>query len=132
MPTAISTGLGERLVSSSIEATGFTELPVLDLTPILPGSSSTLQERQALALQVQAACVDVGFFLIKNHGIDEGVFDEALRQARAFFGLPLEEKLKIDMKNAKSFKGYICQLAVMDGRGVGQRGRRAAASQGGC
>jgi len=112
MSTAISTGLGQRLVSSSIEATGFTELPILDLTPILAGSSSTLEERQALALELQAACVDVGFFLIKNHGIKESVFDEALRQARAFFSLPLEEKLKIDMKNAKSFKGYICEFAV--------------------
>lgn len=109
MSTAISTGLGSRLVSSSVQATGFTELPILDLTPILPSSNSTLEEKQALALKVQAACVDVGFFLVKNHGVDESVFEEALRQARAFFALPLEEKLKIDMKNAKSFKGYICQ-----------------------
>ena len=112
MSTAISTGLGHRLVSSSIEATGFTQLPIIDLTPILPGSTSSLEKRQAVALELQAACVDVGFFLIKNHGIDERVFDEALKQARAFFSLPLDEKLKIDMKNAKSFKGYICQFLV--------------------
>ncbi len=117
MSTAISTDLGERLVSSSVEATGFTELPVLDLTPILPGSASTLEERQKLALELQAACVDVGFFLIKNHGIDEAVFDELFGQARAFFSLPLQEKRKVDIKRAASFQGYVGKPGeVLDGQ----------------
>ena len=107
---AISTGLGSRLVSNSIEATGFTHLPILDLAPILPGSTSTLQERQALALALQAACVDVGFFLVKNHGVEEAVFGEALRQAKAFFDLSLEEKMEVDVKKVESFKGYVRKL----------------------
>ncbi len=114
---AISTGLGERLVSMSIEATGFTQLPILDLAPILPDSTSTLEERQKLALELQAACVDVGFFLIKNHGIDEGVFRDALGQAKAFFDLSMEQKMEVDIKKVKSFKGYTRESGNVEGGG---------------
>ena len=104
---SISTGLGARLVSSSVSATGFTHIPVLDLAPILPGSTSTLEAREAVALELQAACVDVGFFLIKNHGIDEAVFERALAQAKAFFDLSLEQKMEVDVKKVASFRGYV-------------------------
>jgi hypothetical protein len=123
---AISTGLGERLVSMSVEATGFTQLPILDLSPILPDSVSSLEERQALALELQAACVDVGFFLIKNHGIDEAVFAEALAQAKAFFDLSMEQKMEVDIKKVSSFKGYTRKSASA-ARGTGVVGGGAAA-----
>lgn len=119
---AISTGLGERLVSMSVEATGFTQLPTLDLAPILPDSGSTREERAKLALELQAACADVGFFLIKNHGVDEAIFREALEQAKAFFDLSMEQKMEVDIKKVKSFKGYTREsrpgwdrVAVADG-----------------
>lgn len=103
---AISTGLGTRLVSTSTAASAFTSIPILDLSPILPGSSSTIEERKQLALELQAACVDVGFFLIKEHGVDEREFDETLRQAKAFFDLSLEKKMSIDVSRVDSYKGY--------------------------
>jgi len=50
--------------------------------------------------------MEVGFLYLKNVGIPDEEFQEVIKQGKAFFDIPEEEKLKIEMKNAKSFLGY--------------------------
>ena len=67
------------------------EIPVIDLTAI----DGTLEERRELAGRIRAAAQNTGFFYISNHGIPEEVIQNALAQAKAFFGQPEEEKQKV-------------------------------------
>jgi isopenicillin N synthase-like dioxygenase len=65
-----------------------TELPRIDLTSAIPGSEA---ERR-VALEMDRACRDVGFFTLCGHGIPRSVFDTAFARSRAFFELPLAHK----------------------------------------
>lgn len=62
--------------------------------------------------QVRAACEEVGFFMIVNHGVPDHLTRAAMRATRDFFDLPLEAKMKV----ASLKKGYIpvngCDNAV--------------------
>ncbi|MCB8945677.1 MAG: isopenicillin N synthase family oxygenase [Ardenticatenaceae bacterium] len=63
------------------------EIPVIDLTPYFDGSGKT-----AVAQQINRACLDIGFFTIRGHGIPLAVVQRANDAARAFFDLPLAAK----------------------------------------
>ena len=56
--------------------------------------------------QLLDALLNVGFLYIKNTGIDQALFDTVCEEGIRFFDLPEDEKLRIEMKNAKSFLGY--------------------------
>jgi len=49
--------------------------------------------------------LEVGFLYIRNFGIDEKFLEEVKKEGIAFFDLPEEKKLEIEMKNAPSFLG---------------------------
>ncbi|OAA46870.1 Oxoglutarate/iron-dependent oxygenase [Metarhizium rileyi] len=79
----------------------FTSIPILDLQLARdPASKPEFLE------QLRHALLEVGFLYLKNVGIPEGLFQEVIKKGMGFFDIPLEEKLKIEMKNAKSFLGY--------------------------
>lgn len=67
-------------------------LPVVDLTPFL--HDSTLEERQATARELVAACHDVGFVYITGHGVPQETLDEAFAMSKKFYALPTAEKMK--------------------------------------
>ena len=52
------------------------------------------------------ACTKVGFLTIVGHGVDPAVEDAAWTSARAFFDLPLDEKLAVAMPEAGYPYGY--------------------------
>ncbi|KAK3393761.1 hypothetical protein B0H63DRAFT_27410 [Podospora didyma] len=79
----------------------FTSIPILDLAEAEDPSAKP----QFLA-DLQHALMEVGFLYLKNVGISEDVFREVIEEGKAFFDIPTEEKLKIEMKNAPSFLGY--------------------------
>jgi isopenicillin N synthase-like dioxygenase len=56
--------------------------------------------------QLLDALLNVGFLYIKNTGIHQALFDKICEEGIRFFDLPEDEKLRIEMKNAKSFLGY--------------------------
>ncbi|GAA6062790.1 hypothetical protein JCM10212_002159 [Sporobolomyces blumeae] len=99
----LKTGLGERLVSTDVNAKAFDQLPVIDLSRL---TSSAFEERKALAAEVQRAAIDVGFFYITNHGIPQSVVDEAFEQGKLFFDQPTEKKMLVDLQKSNAFKGY--------------------------
>lgn len=63
-------------------------LPRIDLTSAAPGSDA---ERQ-VALAMDRACREVGFFTLSGHGIPHRVFAQAFALSRRFFERPIEQK----------------------------------------
>lgn len=80
-----------------------TEIPLIDLTDSF---SDDIEKRKKVAWEIHKACVDTGFFYVKNHGISQEDMDNQLALAAKFFDLPLEEKMKLDSKNEDSSRGY--------------------------
>ncbi|GAA5909743.1 hypothetical protein JCM5296_005779 [Sporobolomyces johnsonii] len=99
----LQTGLGDRLVSFNVEAKVFAALPVIDLSRL---TSPDLDERKALAAEVQEAAISTGFFYISNHGVPQQVIDEAFSQAKLFFDQSMDKKMLVDLHKGNSFKGY--------------------------
>ncbi|ORY68606.1 uncharacterized protein BCR38DRAFT_455534 [Pseudomassariella vexata] len=79
----------------------FTEIPILDLA--LAGDPAT---KPAFLADLRHVLMEVGFLYLKNVGIPDELFSQVITEGRGFFDIPQEEKLKIEMKNAKSFLGY--------------------------
>ncbi|PPQ65889.1 hypothetical protein CVT26_000909 [Gymnopilus dilepis] len=81
----------------------FQDVPVIDLQNI---SSTDPIRRRKLADEIRDACIRVGFFYVKNHGIPEDVINAVLEEAKSFFALPLEKKMEIEHRKTPNFKGY--------------------------
>ncbi|KAI5988350.1 hypothetical protein EDD15DRAFT_2463559 [Pisolithus albus] len=79
----------------------FDSIPIIDV-----GHASTLDERIALAQQIRDACMNVGFFYIRNHGIPQETIDKAVSAMKGFFSLPLETKMKLYHREVGNFRGY--------------------------
>ncbi|WP_196941837.1 isopenicillin N synthase family dioxygenase [Pseudooceanicola algae] len=80
-----------------------TSVPVIDIAPFLGG---TPEGKRDVADQVRRACEEIGFFLIKGHGVDQQMIDATYQSAADFFQLPLEEKLKIRQPSTEIARGY--------------------------
>ncbi|KAF5360410.1 hypothetical protein D9756_004930 [Leucocoprinus leucothites] len=83
--------------------TAFQEVPMIDLQNI---GSRDKCERTQLVQAIKDACMRVGFFYVKNHGIPERIINETLEKGKDFFELPLETKMIIENKKTPNFKGY--------------------------
>ncbi|ORY66180.1 uncharacterized protein BCR38DRAFT_483831 [Pseudomassariella vexata] len=102
----IDTGIGgKRLVSSHTPPPGtFTDIPIIDLSD---AASPALESRREIAKAIHHACVNVGFFYIKNHGVPRDIIEGCHKEAHRFFHeLSLEDKMELDMKKNKEFYGY--------------------------
>ncbi|GJE92600.1 Clavaminate synthase-like protein [Phanerochaete sordida] len=89
--------------ASNLTNTAFSHLPIIDLANI---DSEDPAERAALAQAVRDACMNVGFFYIKNHGIPEHVLYTAYAASQEFFALPDTAKAALDITSNPGFKGY--------------------------
>ncbi|OAA44506.1 oxidoreductase [Beauveria brongniartii RCEF 3172] len=79
----------------------FTSIPILDLAEAKDPAT-----KPEFLRQLRHALMEVGFLYLKNVGIPDSLFQQVIEQGKAFFDIPEEEKLKIEMKNAPSFLGY--------------------------
>jgi isopenicillin N synthase-like dioxygenase len=84
-----------------IMASSFSSIPILDLS--LADDPAT---KPAFLNDLRHAIIDVGFLYIKNFGVGQSFLDRVCEVAKAFFDLPMEEKLRIEMKNGPHFLGY--------------------------
>jgi isopenicillin N synthase-like dioxygenase len=78
-------------------------IPVIDIAPFIHGQD---EARRAVARAVDAACSDLGFLIIAGHGVSEALVDDIRRVSRAYFDLPVEEKLALKMPSDR-YRGYI-------------------------
>jgi isopenicillin N synthase-like dioxygenase len=81
----------------------FKEIPVIDFSDAF---SKDVERRKRLAGQIYDACVRVGFFYIINHAVDDSIMENVFSAAKEFFGLPLEDKLALDLNKSPHFRGY--------------------------
>jgi len=87
--------------------TDFTEIPFIDISSLL-NDENPLQ----VATKIGDACEKVGFFYIKNHGVDPQLIDEMYTLTKRFFELPYEEKNKLNVVNSgPTLRGYIPMYA---------------------
>ncbi|PSR72018.1 hypothetical protein PHLCEN_2v12122, partial [Hermanssonia centrifuga] len=66
--------------------------------------------RRALADEIRDACINVGFFYVKHHGIPEETISRALAAGKRFFALPDHAKAALDIHKSSNFKGYTALL----------------------
>lgn len=76
-------------------------VPVIDIAPFLAGSS---EGRARVATQVGRACEEIGFLIVKGHGVPRELVEQMYDVSRRFFDLPLEEKMKA--RGAERSRGY--------------------------
>ena len=79
----------------------FEKVPILDLS-----KARSPATKQSFLDELRHALLEVGFLYISNTGIDTNLIGNVITQGKAFFDLPEEKKLEIEMKNTKSFLGY--------------------------
>ncbi|XP_020256789.1 gibberellin 20 oxidase 1-B-like [Asparagus officinalis] len=99
IPTELVWSEKDRPTSDSFDEL---DLPVIDLASFFSGNDETALE---IAKQVGEACAKHGFFLLTNHGVDEGLLEEAQRRTEGFFRMSLEEKERVKRKAGEIF-GY--------------------------
>ncbi|KAI1267505.1 Clavaminate synthase-like protein [Xylariaceae sp. FL1019] len=79
----------------------FTSVPILDLA-----LSRNPETKPQFLSDLRHALMEVGFLYLKNVGIADDLWNAVISEGKAFFDIPREEKLRIEMKNAPSFLGY--------------------------
>ena len=91
-------------------------LPILDLSSSREGDRASLAR---IGAEVGAACRDVGFFYVVNHGVDRELIERAFAQSHRFFALPLAERQALAIETIGGNRGYSGMLheALDPGRG---------------
>jgi isopenicillin N synthase-like dioxygenase len=79
-------------------------VPVLDVSPFRQGDRDA---RLALASQVDRICREIGFMVVSGHGVDADLIAAVEVTSRAFFDLPVEEKMRIVRPAPDVTRGYI-------------------------
>lgn len=77
-------------------------LPILDFSKFRQGGEAKAE----FIAELGNVTHNIGFFYLKNHGIEQSLLDRALALSKEFFALPLEEKLNIQMVKSPHFRGY--------------------------
>ncbi|MDP7545699.1 MAG: 2-oxoglutarate and iron-dependent oxygenase domain-containing protein [Alphaproteobacteria bacterium] len=99
--------LFQRQAARDMDA-ALASLPIIDLGPFFRGEDGALE---TLAAEMAAACANVGFFYITNHGVPEDLIEGAFAQSKRFHALPLAVKqgLALDQNNI----GYMAMNTSM-------------------
>ena len=102
---------GELVLSQGITrklggtAGQFKEVPTLDLSP-LTSPDATAEDKRQLVEELRDICKRVGFFVIKNHGIDWEIVENAFEAIEGFFSLPMDKKMELHQSKSPSYMGY--------------------------
>jgi isopenicillin N synthase-like dioxygenase len=84
-------------------------LPIVDIAPLIgrAGRAEVVDGEAVAAMAIDRACRDLGFFLIRGHGVDPELLASLDRAARTFFGLPAEQKAAIAMASGgRAWRGW--------------------------
>ncbi|KAH9850226.1 2OG-Fe-II oxygenase [Lenzites betulinus] len=95
------------LFANSRTESAFEEIPIINLEKF---QSTDANVRRALADEIRDACVNVGFFYVKNHGIPQETISTTIEAAKRFFALPNDAKAVLDIHKSANFKGYTALL----------------------
>jgi len=99
-------GISKNFMSSTNSLNS--SIPVIDIDPLRNGN---LNSRKAVAKQIDEANREIGFFLIKNTGIEFNYVHKTLKSCEEFFLSSFENKMKCRIDNPPENKpwGYFPQ-----------------------
>lgn len=64
-------------------------IPIVDFKQ---WNAATAEQKKDIVQAIGDACRDIGFFMIKNHGVDQHVIDDMMSKTKDFFDLPVDAK----------------------------------------
>ena len=79
-------------------------IPSVDLADFL---SDDPKRKQKFVNEIGSAYEEIGFVSLKNHFLSDRLVEELYRQVKAFFALPVEEKLKYEIEGLGGQRGYV-------------------------
>lgn len=98
------------VLSAVMLSTVVANIPVIDVSALRTldiHDVNFCSHVEAAANQVFSASVNVGFFYISNHGVDDKLLQDLDEISKYFFALPVEQKKKIDMTlGGKAWRGF--------------------------
>ena len=100
------------------------EVPIVDFAPLSGNNEAAIA---GVAKEVDSACREVGFFTVINHPVPAAQIRSIFAASARFFAMPLEQKLRLHMRNSPNFRGYLPMDQEAD-RGGG-RGKAVAGFQ---
>ena len=83
-----------------------TDIPIIDLVGRDHGITDQNTADQDIAQIIDQACGDIGFLVIRNHGVPEDIIQDCWQQSLAFFDLPLAERMKVALPHPGYPYGY--------------------------
>ncbi|MBT8078036.1 MAG: isopenicillin N synthase family oxygenase [Gammaproteobacteria bacterium] len=78
-------------------------IPAVDLQAFLRGDKT---QQRRIAKEIDDVCKTIGFLIVENHGVPASIINGAWAEMRAFFDLPLSEKLKCRSDDPACPRGY--------------------------
>ncbi|MEL6668594.1 MAG: 2-oxoglutarate and iron-dependent oxygenase domain-containing protein [Bacteroidota bacterium] len=78
-------------------------IPLVDLSQFTQGNAD---DRQAFIDQLGDAFHKIGFVGVVGHGIDQELIDNFYTSAKAFFALPVSEKMQYELAGMAGQRGY--------------------------
>jgi hypothetical protein len=92
------------------------EIPLIDMDDVAKDQLGAGDRHSELLQQVRAACMEWGFFQVKNHGIPLSVIKEMQQVVHEFLELPTEEKNKVmSLSPKRRTDGYSTRQALTEG-----------------
>lgn len=79
-------------------------LPIVDISRL---DSEHLEDRLAVARDLDRACANSGFLYIKGAQLNRTLFDRLLARAKAYFALPVETKMARYIGLSENHSGYV-------------------------
>ena len=101
---------------ATTQLTAFTELPVVDVSGLY---SESADDRKAVAMELGRAAREVGFLYVTGHRVSRELQQGLIGHTKAFFDLPLDEKMKIYIGKSTNHRGYVPpgEEVMADGKG---------------
>ncbi|KAI1617867.1 putative gibberellin 3-beta hydroxylase [Exophiala viscosa] len=91
-PHTITLTNGKTFTFNSNASTTDEQIPVIDVSRMY---SEKFEDRQAVAEEIREAAHVIGFLSIVNHGVDMKLAEGVMEQAKSFFALPNDKKMKV-------------------------------------
>jgi isopenicillin N synthase-like dioxygenase len=82
----------------------FSRIPVIDISDLIAHGAEMSSETVD---RIADAARHVGFFSVTGHGCPAPVSARMIAQAKAFFALPFEEKMRVYIGNSRNHRGYV-------------------------
>ena len=85
------------------EETTMSVVPIIDVAAL---HGTDVDAKAAVGAKLDAACREIGFFQIVNHGVDDHVVDAMYGTAEDFFAMPVEAKRRVAQPSPETVRGY--------------------------